>query len=522
MSVANICHSFVPKYWDPKRKEWMMNPHGGGNSVLYIGTEMELTEEIEPILWSYIACVPTDHILQGKYEPGEEERVDEAIRILDEESNIYLEYVPEYNIGTLESIIDFYTSKYGIHHVFFDYIHVTTELIAEFQANAKAHIQVREDQILLNLGIKLKELCRKYNISIDTWTQVNGDAKNEQNRDASVIRGAKSLADKADICGVFSEVTPKELKMLDKVFRNARNFGKPKPNRCYSIYKNRGGKWTNIKIWLYINYGTMRVEDLFCTDYNYNMVDIEKTYTAIIEDKIISTTDKEEFRKKLKDAGEILKTGKEHLNKYRNKVIEEKKKKELEEELEEEREYEENNKIEEVDNTPDIPEDTEEENEEGSKKEETKKEETKKDKKELKNQPLQEEIKTQEKESESSQNYKELTDEEFEKELRELYSTARIINDDEEDIKKEKKQEEPPKKKRGRPKGSKNKPKSDVLKSPQKITDKTNKNTVVMQNKIDKSSDLKDITENIIKPKRRYYTGTRPKRPKKVNLNDKN
>lgn len=299
MSVANICHSFVPKYWDPKRKEWMMNPHGGGNSVLYIGTEMELTEEIEPILWSYIACVPTDHILQGKYEPGEEERVDEAIRILDEESNIYLEYVPEYNIGTLESIIDFYTSKYGIHHVFFDYIHVTTELIAEFQANAKAHIQVREDQILLNLGIKLKELCRKYNISIDTWTQVNGDAKNEQNRDASVIRGAKSLADKADICGVFSEVTPKELKMLDKVFRNARNFGKPKPNRCYSIYKNRGGKWTNIKIWLYINYGTMRVEDLFCTDYNYNMVDIEKTYTAIIEDKIISTTDKEEFRRNI-------------------------------------------------------------------------------------------------------------------------------------------------------------------------------------------------------------------------------
>lgn len=179
MSVANICHSFTSKYYDSKKQEWMVNPNGTQNKCLYIGTEMELIEEIEPILWAYIADVPQDHIMFNKYEMDEEQRVDEAIRILNEECNIYLEYVPDYDINTLEKIIEYHVNQNGVNHVFFDYIHITTDLISEFQNAAKARMQIREDQVLGNLSIKLKELCRKYNISIDTWTQVTGDFKNE-------------------------------------------------------------------------------------------------------------------------------------------------------------------------------------------------------------------------------------------------------------------------------------------------------------------------------------------------------
>lgn len=157
---------------------------------------MELIEEIEPILWSYIACVNEKHIKTGEYEPGEEERVNEAIKILDEESHIYLAYIPDYDLTALENCIETHVNKYGVHHVFFDYIHTTVDLISEYQGNAKAHMTVREDQVLLNLCIKLKEWSRKYGISIDTWTQTNGDVKNIDNRDENVIRGAKSIADK--------------------------------------------------------------------------------------------------------------------------------------------------------------------------------------------------------------------------------------------------------------------------------------------------------------------------------------
>ena len=193
ISVANICHSFVPKYYDENKGEFVTNPHGTQNGALYIGTEMELIEEIEPILWAYIAKVPEEHITQNLYEPGEEARVDEAIRILDEEANIWLEYVPDYNIELLEAVIEEHVTKHHINHVFFDYIHTTTDLISEYQSQAKAKMQVREDQVLGNLSNKLKEMCRKYNISIDTWTQVTGDFKNENNRDQTIVRGRRKL-----------------------------------------------------------------------------------------------------------------------------------------------------------------------------------------------------------------------------------------------------------------------------------------------------------------------------------------
>lgn len=305
ISVANLCFSFVPKVYNSFTKQWEKNPHGTQNAGLYIGTEMELIEEVEPILWAYIADVPEEHILDGAYESGEEERVDEAIRILREESRIYLEYVPDYDVATLERIIDEHITRHHIDAVFFDYVHSTTDLISEYQSNAKAKMQVREDQVLANLGLKLKELTRKYNISIDTWTQVSGDIKNEQNRDVSVVRGAKALVDKCDTAMVVTRPTTKELKLLEPIIRKqiSKHNIPTTPNLCYSVYKNRGGKLNNVKIWMYINYDTMRVHDLFMTDYEYQIKDAAKLYLGVNEDeKVVTGSDTEELKKKMIEA----------------------------------------------------------------------------------------------------------------------------------------------------------------------------------------------------------------------------
>lgn len=272
---------------------------------------MELITEIEPILWAYIADVPQEHIMTGRYVGDEEERVDEAIKILNEEGHIYLEYVPDYDIGTLENIIEQHVLQHGVRNVFFDYIHVTTDLISEFQSQSKARMQIREDQVLANLSLKLKELTRKYDISLDTWTQVSGDFKNEQNRDQTIVRGAKSIIDKCDTASIVSEVTKKEYKYLEKIVKN--RFMKYQPNRCISVYKNRGGEYTKCKVWLYIDYATMRVHDLFCTDYDYDLIDMPQTFTRVEEDqKVIFSNDKEVVRGKIiSDAVDIAETAKE-------------------------------------------------------------------------------------------------------------------------------------------------------------------------------------------------------------------
>lgn len=269
MTIANLCYAFSPRYYDKKEEQWMDNPYHTDEGVLYIGTEMELLDEIEPILWAYIADVPQEHIQYNMYEPGEEDRVDIAIRILEQESHIYLAYLPNYDIAALENIIEEHTLKYNIRHVFFDYIHTTAELLSEFTVQTGGRMALREDQSLSNLGNALKNMSRKYAVSVDTWTQVSNDWKEEKNRDASVIRGAKALADKADLAGIMTRPTTRELMLLEDTIRHV-GIANP-PNMVISFYKNRGGKFSEVKVWLYIEFDTMRVHDLFCTDNEYNV-----------------------------------------------------------------------------------------------------------------------------------------------------------------------------------------------------------------------------------------------------------
>ena len=102
--------------------------------------------------------------------------------------------MPDYDLASLENVIEKYNAPpYNVDHVFFDYIHTTTNLINEFQQQAKAKMQIREDQVLANVGLRLKELTRKYNISIDTATQVSSEFNRSETRDASVIRGRRKL-----------------------------------------------------------------------------------------------------------------------------------------------------------------------------------------------------------------------------------------------------------------------------------------------------------------------------------------
>lgn len=290
-AIGNIGYACAPAFYDKKTDSWIKNPNGTNNGALYIGTEMELLEEIDPILWAYIADVPQDHIEYNAYEEGEEERVDIAIEMLEKEANIWFEYLPDYDSGMLEEVIEEHKIKHNISHVFFDYIHTTIELISEYSTKSKTKMVTREDQVLAELSSKLKSICRKYDISLDTSTQVTGDFKNEANRDQTIVRGAKSIIDKADSAYIAMPPSEKELKKIEPILRST--FNQIVPNLVYNVYKNRGGKFNKVKIWLYIDYGTMRTYDLFVTDYDYKIntdkvKGLYKTYINIEEEDITS------------------------------------------------------------------------------------------------------------------------------------------------------------------------------------------------------------------------------------------
>lgn len=58
--------------------------------------------------------------------------------------------------------------------------------------------------------------------------------------------------------------------------------GTREPNQIIDVYKNRRGKWRNVRIWRYTDLGTCRSEDCFITDTSNNPIDFKSTKAETI------------------------------------------------------------------------------------------------------------------------------------------------------------------------------------------------------------------------------------------------
>lgn len=56
-------------------------------------------------------------------------------------------------------------------------------------------VKLREDNVLFMLSVKLKDMCNKYSVFIETGTQLNGQYVESETPDQNLLRGAKSIAD---------------------------------------------------------------------------------------------------------------------------------------------------------------------------------------------------------------------------------------------------------------------------------------------------------------------------------------
>ena len=82
---------------------------------------------------------------------------------------------------------------------------------------------------------------------------------------------AKSIADKIDYGAILLPVTQQDLDGI-KAIVVKNNF--QNPTLKLSVYKNRRGSYKGVYLWCKANLGTCRVEPMFCTDYNYNLVQV--------------------------------------------------------------------------------------------------------------------------------------------------------------------------------------------------------------------------------------------------------
>ncbi len=279
-SIKTLMALSAPRYWSFREKKFIPNPNGV-NPVLYIGTELEW-KELQPILVAFISGVNEKKIHLGITTEEEQERINEAMNIIDE-MNFYLCDAPNYSIGYIEDLVDEYTQEHGIAGVILDYLELTSGMRIEYANATNTNVRnIRDDQILLDASDRLKQTARRNNVWIRAYTQVTDDAQRDYKvRNQSVIPNGKAVINKADIGVVGMRPKEPEIKIFNALTEKKKS---PKPcNYIMNVYKNRGADVVDVKLFCYLNNGTGEFRVLATTDWFFNPIKIDKVFITFDE-----------------------------------------------------------------------------------------------------------------------------------------------------------------------------------------------------------------------------------------------
>ena len=265
-SAAKLAY---PVVYNTSTGEWEQT--GLNNKVLYITTELEHAE-IQTMIIAYVSGVDEDKILNHKFKDDEQARVELAIRYIENNDNLIIEFMPNPSFATIQTVIRKHAIQNDVKFVFYDYIHISTGLT---QGRDK---QTRDDIILMLLSDTLKNLANELDIHISTATQLNGNIEEAEVRNESLIRGSRSIIDKADVAGITLRLTDAEEQFASVT---SMKLGTKIPNFVTDIYKNRRGKWTGVRIWRYVDLGTCRVTDCFVTTRKNEVIDFSTVHIQI-------------------------------------------------------------------------------------------------------------------------------------------------------------------------------------------------------------------------------------------------
>lgn len=253
-AVNNSCEYM----WDTDNEEWSYI--GEAKPTLFISTEVT-TKSLITMLIAVISGVEESKIKRRKCTAEEKKRVNKARKIF-KTGKLYIEYMPNFTIETIDACIEKYVLNKKIEFMYFDYIHASSNVIASI-GKKTGNKGLGTDKILEAFSIELKNLTNKYFLNFNTSSQVNRNSQGEDAKSFGSARGAFSLPDKFD--NVMMSQTPTK-KEIDKFEELKLYEGFLKPNFCITILKNRDGEDNELTLWFNLNRGNMRFTFLNATD----------------------------------------------------------------------------------------------------------------------------------------------------------------------------------------------------------------------------------------------------------------
>jgi len=265
--IGDACFIACNKIYNLETKQWEDN--GTREPTQFITTEQE-EDEIQTMMIAFLSGVDETHILENTYIGDEWERVNKAADILSK-SPLYIKKLPDFSLQDIENTIKFGIRQYETRYVFMDYIHSSMKILSEI--SSKAGVKgLREDNILFMISVRLKDLCNQYGVFIMSATQLNADYVSAQQYDQNLLRGAKAIADKIDCGMIMLQVSQDDREALKNIVNS---MGIEMPDIKISVYKNRRGRYKDILLWCKSDRGICRIDPIFVTNYNYELMDIE-------------------------------------------------------------------------------------------------------------------------------------------------------------------------------------------------------------------------------------------------------
>ena len=263
--LANALGYSVPIIYDSKKGKWVKT--GATGRTVFISTELE-EEEIKIPAVCWIAEIDEEKVQENTLTEEEENRLAIAIEILSR-TPFWVVEMFDFDVDDIEHTVQKYINKHDVDYVVFDYIHSTLKMFDSMAKKGAKNLQ--EHQLLRIMTIHLKNMCNRYDIHIDTFTQLNDGYKNEGNvavtYDQSMLEGSKSIVNKLDLGAIQVPLTIKDEQLFEELKHDLNIPMGMEPTHTINIYKNRGNRWKFIRIWVNINLGTLRTTDLFVTNY---------------------------------------------------------------------------------------------------------------------------------------------------------------------------------------------------------------------------------------------------------------
>lgn len=285
-AVGDACEIAYPIRYDSQSNRWVST--GPCEKCLYIMTEQD-KDEIQTMILAYLTGYNEEIFKFGQFtDPRYKERIDKALDIMEKyQDNMLFARVPDPCASVIKNLFRRYSLQHGVDNFFFDYIFSSPAMLNEYR-----DLGLPEHVCLRLFTTALKNLAIELHAFVSTSTQVSEQENDKRSswKDYHNIAGARSICHLVDVGCIMSRPTQEELKQIES-FTKQYNLV---PNCVCDMFKNRGGRWTNIRIWEYVDLGTCRTYDLFVTTPNLKPIE-EFQIIDFITDKTQEELNLEEF-----------------------------------------------------------------------------------------------------------------------------------------------------------------------------------------------------------------------------------